>query len=48
MSLHLGKGKYLFHFIWENIHKFGKHKAIFGLGMPPVKGGKTDQIKSQS
>ena len=47
MPLHLGKDKYFFHYIWENIHKIGKHKAIFGLGMPSVSGGKTGQIKSQ-
>ena len=41
MPLHLGKDKYFFHYIWENIHKIGKNKANFGLGMPPVTGGKT-------
>ena len=41
MPLHLGKDKYFFH--WGNIHKMGKNKAIFGLGMPPVTGGKTGQ-----
>ena len=41
VPLHLGKDKYFFHYIWENIHKIGKNKAIFGLGMPPVTGGKT-------
>ena len=46
MPLHLGKEKYFFHYIWENIHKIGINKAIFGLGMPPVIGGKTGQIKS--
>ena len=46
LPLHLGKDKYFFHYIWENIHKIGKNKAIFGLGMPPVTGGKTGQIKS--
>ena len=46
MPLHFGKDKYFFHYIWENIHKLGKKKAIFGLGMPPVTGGKTGQIKS--
>ena len=46
MSLHLGKDKYSFNYIWENIHKIEKNKAIFGLGMPPVTGGKTGQIKS--
>ena len=46
VPLHLGKDKYFFHYIWENIHKIGKNKAIFGLGMPPVTGGKTSQIKS--
>ena len=47
MPLHLGKDiKYFFHYIWENIHNIGKTKAIFGLGMPLVTGGKTGQIKS--
>ena len=32
--------------IWENLHKIGKNMAIFGLGMPPVTGGKSSQIKS--
>ena len=36
----------VFHYIWENIHKTGKNKAIFGLGMPPVTGGKTGQMKT--
>ena len=40
MPLHLGKDRYFFHYMWENIHKIGKNKAIFGLGMPPVTGGK--------
>ena len=43
MPLHLGKDKYFFHYIWENIHLNWK---MFGLGMPPVTGGKTGQIKS--
>ena len=46
MPLHLGKDYYFLHYIRENIHKIGKYKAIFGLGMPPVTGGKTGQIKS--
>ena len=46
VPLHLGKDKYFVHYIWENIHKIGKNKAIFGLGMPPVTGDKTGQIKS--
>ena len=46
MPLHLGKDKYFFHYTCENIHTTGKNKAIFGLGMPPVTGGKTGQIKS--
>ena len=45
VPLHLGKDKYFSHHILENIHIIGK-KAIFGLGMPPVTGGKTGQIKS--
>ena len=45
VPLHLGKDKYFFHYIWENTHKIGKNKAIFGLGMPPIT-GKTGQIKS--
>ena len=44
--LHLRKDKYFFHYIWENKHKIGKNKAILGLGMPFVTGGKTGQIKS--
>ena len=43
VPLHLGKDKYFFHYIWENIHLNWK---MFGLGMPPVTGGKTGQIKS--
>ena len=39
VALHLGKDKYFFHYIWEDIHKIGENKAIFGLGMPPVTGG---------
>ena len=46
MPLHLGKDKYFFHYIWEKVHKVGKNKAIFGLGISPVTGGKTGQIKS--
>ena len=46
VPLHLGIAKYFFHYIWENIHKIRKNKAIFGLGQPPVTGGKTGQIKS--
>ena len=46
VTLHLGKDKYFFHYIWENKDKTGKNEAIFGLGMPPVTGGKTGQIKS--
>ena len=46
MPLHLGKDRYFFHYMWENIHKIGKNKAIFGLIMPPVTRGKTGQIKS--
>ena len=45
MPLHLGKDSFFvvfFHNIWEN----WENKAIFGLGMTPVIGGKTDQIKS--
>ena len=38
LPLHLGK--------YYLIHKTGENKAIFGLGMPPVTGGKTGQIKS--
>ena len=38
--------KTFFHCIWEKLHKIGKNKAIFGLGMPPVTGGKAGQIKS--
>ena len=45
MPFHLGKDKYFFHYIWENIHKIGENKVIFGLGMSPVTGGKTGQIK---
>ena len=43
--LYLGKDKYFFLYIWENIklYKTGKIKAIFGLGMPPVTGGKAGQ-----
>ena len=37
MPLHLGK-----------IHKIGENKAIFGLGMPPVSGGKTSNLKIKS
>ena len=45
---HLGKyfincGK-----ISAKIHEIGKIKAIFGLGMTPIKGGKNGQIKSLS
>ena len=45
-------GSYLCLYIWEKIntffiiHAFGQIKAIFRLGMPPVKGCKTGQIKS--
>ena len=46
MPLHLGKDKYFFHYISENKQKTGKNKALFGLGMPPVTGGKTGKIKS--
>ena len=46
MSLHLGIYKYVFHYVWENIHTIGKSLAIFGLGMPPVTEGKTGIIKS--
>ena len=46
MLLHLGKDKYFFHYIRENLRKIVEKKAIFGLGMPPVTGGKTGQIKS--
>ena len=46
MPLHFRKDKYFFLYIWENIYKTGKNKAIFGLGMPPVTRGKTGQIKS--
>ena len=35
-----------FHSVWEDIHKIVKNKAIFGLGIPPVTGGKSGQIKS--
>ena len=51
-------GSYLFLHIWENIllklgkisakiHEIGKIKAISGLGMTPIQGGKNGQIKSQ-
>ena len=43
---HLGKNEDFFHYIWEKLHKIWKNKAIFGLGMPPITGGKTGQIKS--
>ena len=44
-----GKGNYFFfHYIWEIIHKIGENKAIFGLEMSPVTGGKTGQMKSLS
>ena len=46
VPLHFGKDKYFFHYIWEKIRKIGKNKAIFGLGIPLVTGGKTGQIKS--
>ena len=29
----------------EKLHKIGENKAMFGLGMPPVTGGKSGQIK---
>ena len=45
VPLHLGKNKEFFHYFWEKLHKRGKNKAIFGLGMPPITGGKTGQIK---
>ena len=35
----------IFHYIWENIYKIWENKANFGLGMVPVTGGKTGQIK---
>ena len=41
-----GKKMKTFHCIWEKLHKIGKKKAIFGLGMPPVTGGKSGQLKS--
>ena len=30
VRLHLGKDKDFCHYIWENINKIGKSKAIFG------------------
>ena len=32
VPLHLGKDKYFFHDIWENIYKIGKNKVIFWIG----------------
>ena len=39
------KMKTFFHCIWEKLHNIGQTKAIFGLGMPPVTGGKSGQIR---
>ena len=39
IPVHLGKDKYLFHYVWENIHKIRENKTIFGLGMPPYSFG---------
>ena len=50
-------GSYLYLYIWEKNEDFSlylgkitqnweKKKAIFGLGMPPVTGGKSGQLKS--
>ena len=39
----------IFHKNWEisaKIHEIGKIKAIFGLGMSPIKGCQNGQIKS--
>ena len=44
MPLHLGKDKYFFHYVGENIHNIGEHNAIFELGMPPVTEGKTKSM----
>ena len=32
--------------ISAKIHEIGKIKAIFGLGMTPIQGGKNCQVKS--
>ena len=44
--LHFGKYIIKIGKISTKIHKIGKIKAIFGLGMTPILGGKTYQIKS--
>ena len=43
---HLGKFFIKIGKISAKIHEIGKIKAIFGLGMTPIKGGKNGQIKS--
>ena len=43
---HLGKYFIKSGKISAKIHEIGKIKAIFGLGMTPLKGGKNGQIKS--
>ena len=45
-SLHLGKCFIHFGKKITKIHKIGKIKSIFGLGMTPLLGGKKIQIKS--
>ena len=43
---HLGKYIIKIGKISTKIHEIGKIKAIFGLGMTPIEGGKNGQIKS--
>ena len=45
VPLHLGKDKYFFIILGKIYSKLGKIRLFFGLGMPPVTGGKTGQIK---
>ena len=46
MHLHLGKDKYFFSLYLGKHTQNWENKHIFGLGMPPITGGKTGQIKS--
>ena len=42
VPLHLGKDKYSFVIFGKMYTQLGKIRPFFGLGMPPVTGGKTE------
>ena len=49
LHLYFRKNEDIFHYIWgKQKHKIGENKPIFALGIPPITGGKTGQIKSQT